>query len=55
MQQHIMATRVFADDNLEVVGNKQRVVKPGVAGSSDDEEPKWHNVPVGGIGWAEWV
>ncbi len=49
MQQHVVATRVLADATLEVARNKQRVVWPGVAGSGDDEEPEWRDVPIEGM------
>ncbi len=49
MQQHVVATRILADATLEVARSKQKVLWPGVAGSGDDEEPEWRNLPVEGV------
>ncbi len=49
MQQHVVATRILAVATLEVARNKQKVLWPGVAGSGDDEEPEWRDLPVEGV------
>ncbi len=46
LQQHVVATRIVTEATLEVVRSKRHVVWPGVAGSSDNEEPDWRDLPV---------
>jgi hypothetical protein len=49
IQQHVVATCILADATLELAHIKQRVVWPGVAGSGDDEEPEWRDLPIEGV------
>jgi hypothetical protein len=49
MQQHVVATGVHADATLKVARNKQRDVSPCLAGSSDDKEPEWRDMPIEGM------
>jgi hypothetical protein len=49
MQQHIIETHILTDATLEVEHNKQCVLWPGVASSSNNEEPEWCDVPIEGV------
>jgi hypothetical protein len=44
MQQHVMATCILANATLEVARNKLHILLPGVADSSDNEEPDWRDL-----------
>jgi hypothetical protein len=46
LQQHVVATRIVTEATLEVARSKRCVVWPGVAGSGDDKEPDWRDLPV---------
>jgi hypothetical protein len=46
MQQHVVATRCIADATLKVAQTHRHHVWPGVAGSGDDKEPNWRDLPV---------
>jgi hypothetical protein len=46
LQKHVVVTHILADTTLEVACNKQHVVWARVAGSGNDKEPEWHDMPV---------
>jgi hypothetical protein len=46
LQQHVVAICYLADTTLEVVCSISHYVWPGVAGSSNDEEPNWQDLFV---------